>query len=184
MKLVNLIIRDMSTKEWKVWVEHFVTLKEIEDPEKEIRAAVQDFLNSGTEEAKQAISFACGYFNWGDAISSVPNEFFFNRGLYYSGIPESVDINVEHDEILCDETSGNDLEEKAKRHEEGVCPECGSTNLEYGESGIKDTSYGYQWACDDCGAEGTEWYALSFSEHSVRKHGCVLSGAATDSKED
>lgn len=100
MKLINLIIRDLSTKDWRIWVEHFVTLRDMDDPEKELRAAVQDFLNSKTEEAQKAIEYSSGCFNWGDVIGSVSDEYFYRHGLYYLGNPESIDINVEHDEIL------------------------------------------------------------------------------------
>ena len=64
MKLVNLIIRDLGHERdvGKVWVENFVALKDMENPEAEFRAAIQDFLNSGTKEAKQAISYSGGYF--------------------------------------------------------------------------------------------------------------------------
>ena len=177
MRLVNLIIRDLATKDWKIWVENFVTLKDMENPEKEFRAAIQDFLDSGTEEAQQAIFYANGYFNWGDAVSSIPQEYFYRRGFYYIGGSGVVDINVEHDEILYDnENDIDDLYDKSRQEcsevkEEGYCPECGSEALEYGESGLKDGGYRYKWTCSNCGASGTEWYNLEFSEHTVEKHG-------------
>lgn len=102
-RIMNLIIRDMDTKDWKIGVENFWVDEDVEDPERALREAVQNFLKSGTEAAREAISYSCGYFNWGDVMSSVPDELFARHGLRKMSGCEAVDVNVEHDEILFDE---------------------------------------------------------------------------------
>ena len=47
------------------------------------------------------------------------------------------------------------------RHEQGVCPVCNSENLEYGSSDFEGDVMGYDWTCEDCGSQGTEWYELT-----------------------
>lgn len=102
-RIMNLIVRDMASKDWKIWVENFCLEDSVEDPERALREAIKDFLKSGTEAAKEAISYASGCFNWGDVMSTVPNEFFARHGLRKMSACEAVDVNVEHDEILCNE---------------------------------------------------------------------------------
>ncbi len=58
--------------------------------------------------------------------------------------------------------------EKTKiKQEEGICPKCGSKNLNYETS----TDYGctgaiyYEYCCYDCEFEGQEWYLLEFKDH-------------------
>jgi len=46
-----------------------------------LRDAVQDYINSGTEESVKALEYACGDFNWADVMSCVPDEYFKKRGL-------------------------------------------------------------------------------------------------------
>lgn len=97
--ICNLVIRDGNERPTRTWVIPF----EFDadnfniDPEAAIRAAVQDFLRSPESETAQ--EYANGSFNWGDAMSSVPNEFFERRGLHPASAT-SIDIEVEHDEVL------------------------------------------------------------------------------------
>lgn len=97
-KIFNLCIRDACERTVRMDVVPFIfDDKEVTDPEKAVRAAVSDFLNSG--ESKEAREYASGAFNWGDAMSSIPDKYFKVRGL----IPVSaktIDVEVEHDEIL------------------------------------------------------------------------------------
>lgn len=97
-RIFNLGIRDDSYTPARIWLVLFLyDDSKIKNPEKEIRAAVQDFLK--TKEGKEAVEYACGNFNWEDAMCSVPDEFFKSRGL----IPlksETCNAKVEHDEIL------------------------------------------------------------------------------------
>ena len=58
-----------------------------------------------------------------------------------------------------------------KKHEAGVCPCCGADDLDYGVLRVQDDNVGYPWSCLNCGAVGTEWYELTFSEHDVDEEG-------------
>jgi len=58
--------------------------------------------------------------------------------------------------------------------EQGTCPECGCTNLDYDASDLDGELVGYPWKCPDCNATGVEWYRLEFSSHAVRKYGKEL----------
>lgn len=49
----------------------------------------------------------------------------------------------------------------------GKCPKCNSGNLNYGDSGEEGESYYYEFTCDDCGAEGKEWYFMEYVESIV-----------------
>lgn len=49
----------------------------------------------------------------------------------------------------------------------GVCPICGCSDLNYGDSGIQDTSYIYDWICPGCGRSGKECHDLVFDAHIV-----------------
>ena len=49
----------------------------------------------------------------------------------------------------------------------GVCPVCGKYILNWGNSDISDNYIGYEYVCDNCGAEGTEYYKLVFDGHEV-----------------
>ena len=56
---------------------------------------------------------------------------------------------------------------KFKSNEQGKCPLCNSMNLSYDtmeiDDGLGNSCY-YPWHCDDCGADGKEWYYVDFSE--------------------
>ena len=45
----------------------------------------------------------------------------------------------------------------------GVCPICGSDNIEYGDTCIEFQSLGYEVTCNDCGAESIEWFDLVYA---------------------
>lgn len=42
------------------------------------------------------------------------------------------------------------------------CTVCGSEQIEYGDTILKNGLLGYEAKCDDCGATGKEWYTLEF----------------------
>lgn len=197
-RILNLIIRDFSSLEWKLWTEPFWVDASVENPESALREAIHDFMVSGSKEAKKAINYACGCFNWGDALSSVPESFFGKYGLRRMSGHEVMDVNVEHDEILWDGSDAgpiqsqplvqieqslqeSSLKENGLKQKEGVCPECGSW-FKYGDGGIEDGGYKYNWTCPDCGAEGEEWYDVYFSEHIVKRHGST--GTKGNSEEE
>ena len=102
-EIFNLIIQDRSDPRATVeWVESFKIREDIQQPETALRNAIKEFVNSGTEESKKALEYACGCFNWGDAISSVPDDLYIKHGLTKLN-QESIDVYVDHDEILCDD---------------------------------------------------------------------------------
>ena len=99
MKIFNLIITLDKIKGEENMVVSYRIREDVTSPEEALRAAVQDFINSGTQESIKALEYAGGCFNWGDAMSSIPNEYFIKRGLTpIEG--DSIDISVDHDEIL------------------------------------------------------------------------------------
>lgn len=62
---------------------------------------------------------------------------------------------------------------KFKSNEQGKCPLCNSMNLSYGTmeiDGELGNSCYYPWHCDDCGADGKEWYNMSFDSHTIDGH--------------
>jgi hypothetical protein len=56
---------------------------------------------------------------------------------------------------------------KKIKQESGVCPKCGSLNLDYGDTQHEDMTLGYEFVCNDCKCEGIEWYDLKYSESIV-----------------
>ena len=55
--------------------------------------------------------------------------------------------------------------------EEGVCPICGGTDLDYGGDTPADDGGLIDWRCPDCGATGKEGYDKVFDRHY-----CVVRG--------
>lgn len=51
----------------------------------------------------------------------------------------------------------------------GICPKCGSDNIDYGEHDciggyeLQDQAIGYTMHCNKCGFQGTEYYSLTFT---------------------
>ena len=56
-------------------------------------------------------------------------------------------------------------------HFAGTCPCCQESELHYGESGLADAQYYYNWNCPECEATGTEWFELVFIEHTLKTPG-------------
>lgn len=50
-------------------------------------------------------------------------------------------------------------------HEDGVCPVCSSSNIEYGAADFEDNQMYYPVTCKHCGATFEAWYTLQFSGH-------------------
>lgn len=111
-KILNLVIEDRSDpRNTTIMVEPFLIKEGIgSNPEKALRDAVREFVASDSEESKKALSYASGYYNWGDAMSSIPEALFEKHGLIRFH-QNAVDVVVNHDEILCnsdpDETGDN-----------------------------------------------------------------------------
>lgn len=61
-------------------------------------------------------------------------------------------------------------------NKEGVCPFCGSKDLDYGCMEPEDDMVYYPWTCSHCGHEGEEWYTMKFDGHMVEdENGDMLS---------
>lgn len=56
---------------------------------------------------------------------------------------------------------------KAISNEQGLCPICNSENLSYDTIELIDDMLYYPWKCEDCSAQGEEWYKLNFSGHNI-----------------
>ena len=101
MKVLNLVIQlNRDWDELDTRVVSYSIRDDVVSPEEALRGAVQDFINSGTEESTSELDYACEDFNWGDVMSSVPESYFMNRGLTPLTDHESIDIFVCHDEVL------------------------------------------------------------------------------------
>ena len=100
-RILNLIVQDRDGLDWKVWVVNFRVDSGVDDPRQALREAVKDFVTSETQEAKASLEYAGGGFNWGDAMSSIPDEVFRRHGLQRLTGIQGVDMDVNHDEILC-----------------------------------------------------------------------------------
>ena len=83
------------------FVVSFEVRDDIQQPEQALRETVQEFVNSGTDEAKQAISHANGLFNWGDAMTFIPDNLFMKHGLTKIN-KESVSVFLNLNELLND----------------------------------------------------------------------------------
>lgn len=51
--------------------------------------------------------------------------------------------------------------------EEGVCPKCGCTDLQYEAMEVEGTMIYYPYTCPGCNRTGEEWYSLSFAGHNI-----------------
>ena len=55
-----------------------------------------------------------------------------------------------------------------KSNKQGTCPFCGSDNLDYQPVEMQDDGMMfYPWTCQNCKAQGEEWYSLTFVGHNV-----------------
>jgi hypothetical protein len=49
----------------------------------------------------------------------------------------------------------------------GNCGHCNSSNVDWYESELNDDCVRYDYTCDDCGFEGSEWHDVKFSEQTT-----------------
>lgn len=99
--------------EREIWTDHFIVAENVvaenEAPvssiEKAFRLAVEEYL--WTEEANKMLTYTAGDYNWGDAMSSVPDEVFAKHGISvreadktYSISGDVFEITVNQDEVL------------------------------------------------------------------------------------
>ena len=107
MKILNLVINlNRAWDEQETSSILFIINEDVASPEAALRSAVQDFINSKTEQSEQALSYACGDFNWGDVFTSIPNEYFNKHGLTPLTDSEIFTVAVNHDEILDNRLDG------------------------------------------------------------------------------
>ncbi|WP_214688281.1 MULTISPECIES: hypothetical protein [unclassified Exiguobacterium] len=106
MRLVNLV-RERKSDNSHV-VDTFLVKDSITEPEVALRDAVKDFLMS--DEGKKCVIYACGDFNWGDAISNITDEFLQPHGLVSFNVSETIVVNQDEvlfsdiqEEVLCAE---------------------------------------------------------------------------------
>lgn len=52
-------------------------------------------------------------------------------------------------------------------HESGICPCCGSHELQYGDYENYGFGISHRWYCEKCEATGAEWYDIVFKEHDI-----------------
>lgn len=52
-------------------------------------------------------------------------------------------------------------------NEEGHCPKCDSTDLNYGAVEFEGDMCYFPYTCNECGTHGEEWYRLDFEGHNV-----------------
>jgi len=71
--------------------------------------------------------------------------------------------------ILCDGCFPMKADESKERQgdKDGVCPKCGKTSLDYGNTEIDGEYIFYEWTCADCGADGRSDYKMVFEGHTV-----------------
>ena len=55
-----------------------------------------------------------------------------------------------------------------ENNQNGVCPECGNTNINYGVLEPTDSGIMYQGSCCDCECEFEEHYTIEYSETIIK----------------
>jgi len=58
-------------------------------------------------------------------------------------------------------------ESQFKSNRQGECPVCGEQDLDYGAVEFEDDMEYFPWTCNQCGAQGEEWYSRDFAGHNV-----------------
>ncbi|MBR1775959.1 hypothetical protein IJ750_02655 [bacterium] len=89
----------------------------------------------------------------------------FYHEHFYQDEDYDEDFEVKTFEQALDFWDANGYEIRIK-HEEGVCPACGSQNITYDGSEIDGNSMYYKCICDDCDTTFNECYNLVFVEHN------------------
>lgn len=56
---------------------------------------------------------------------------------------------------------------KNYHNEQGTCPNCGGTNLNYQAHELYDNDAYFTYHCEDCGQDGEEAYTLEFNTHII-----------------
>jgi len=50
--------------------------------------------------------------------------------------------------------------------EDGFCPKCGSSELDYKDTEMEDGQIAHIYTCEKCKFEGIEWYSKVFAGHT------------------
>jgi hypothetical protein len=56
-------------------------------------------------------------------------------------------------------------------HEPGICPVCGSDNLEWGDDEKEGEHLFYEFTCGDCNSSGSELYRMEYIDTEVKAEG-------------
>jgi len=59
-----------------------------------------------------------------------------------------------------------EAENEARKPDAGICPVC-RDKVDYNGGEVEETSYVYNWKCEECGVYGRDYYDLEFSESIV-----------------
>lgn len=51
---------------------------------------------------------------------------------------------------------------------QGECPVCRSSDLNYNPADIDNDTISYDWTCNNCGSQGTEWYTMEFYSQNLK----------------
>ena len=69
-------------------------------------------------------------------------------------------------------------QQKKRQISRGICPNCGSDDLEYGAIEPEGEGIFYPYTCQGCGFDGDEYYDVSFTGHKNCKT-CEFMSAAS-----
>ena len=136
-KTFNLALQDFN-EPTASFVVTFYIKDGLYEPEKALRDTVSEFLSSGSEEARKALKEANGYFNWGDALDSVPDELWEKHGMTRR-TAISMSSFVDYNESLFDAASNDPLVNIKRLISE--CITNGNKDIEYwlrGENSVAE----------------------------------------------
>lgn len=108
MKILNVVVQS-SSFEYRDnnFVLSFMAEDGVADPEAALRQAIKEF--GTTEDARMDVEYACGCYNWGDFAHALADDILKKHGLTPIGT-SSIDVFVDHDEVLLDEPPDNEGE--------------------------------------------------------------------------
>ena len=54
-----------------------------------------------------------------------------------------------------------------EKHQEGVCPSCGSSSIDLGDFETFSGDVGREWECRACNSFGVAYYDIKFGEYAI-----------------
>lgn len=102
------------------YTDTFLIEDHIEDPEKALRAAVKNYLN--TKDGKDAVIHSIGDFNWGNVITSIDDASLNKQGIYRTTNTDAIFIEVNQDEVLFHEVQEDILKKEGPENDNGTKP--------------------------------------------------------------